>query len=65
MIGHADSRRHGPLTPASSVAARPVNVGLGLWMSAKLPRSLRSLRSDFLGYGVSLVRLVIALRYLG
>jgi len=50
------------------LVAGPVNVGLGLWMGGKLPGILTVVAAGtvgFLGYGVSLVLFVIALRHLG
>jgi ABC-type nickel/cobalt efflux system permease component RcnA len=50
------------------LAAGPVNVGLGLWMGGKLPGIPTIVAAGmvgFLGYGVSLVAFVIALRHLG
>jgi drug/metabolite transporter (DMT)-like permease len=50
------------------LVAGPVNLGLGLWMGGKLPGVLTIVAAGmvgFLGYGVSLVLFVIALRHLG
>jgi drug/metabolite transporter (DMT)-like permease len=50
------------------LVAGPMNVGLGLWMGGKLPGMPTIVASGtvgFLGYGVSLVLFVIALRHLG
>jgi drug/metabolite transporter (DMT)-like permease len=50
------------------LVAGPVNVGLGLWMGGKLPDAPAIVAAGlvgFLGYGVSLVLFVIALRHLG
>jgi len=50
------------------LAAGAVNVGLGLWLGARLPGSApvaAALLLGFLGYGVSLVCFVLALRALG
>jgi drug/metabolite transporter (DMT)-like permease len=50
------------------LVAGPVNVGLGVWMGGKLPGVLTIVAAGmvgFLGYGVSLVLFVIALRHLG
>ncbi|SRR5579871_1367834 len=50
------------------LVAGPVNVGLGLWMGGKLPGVLTIVAAGtvgFLGYGMSLVLFVIALRHLG
>jgi drug/metabolite transporter (DMT)-like permease len=50
------------------LVAGPVNIGLGLWMGSTLP-GIPSIAGaglvGFLGYGVSLVLFVIALRHLG
>lgn len=48
--------------------AGPVNVGLGLWIGGKIPEIPAIVVAGivgFLGYGVSLVLFVIALRHLG
>src|SRR5262249_46573808 len=50
------------------LVAGPMNVGLGLWMGGKLPGMPTIVAAGtvgFLGYGVSLVLFVIALRHLG
>ena len=50
------------------LVAGPVNVGLGVWMGGKLPGVLTVVAAGmvgFLGYGVSLVLFVMALRHLG
>ena len=50
------------------LVAGPVNLGLGLCMGGKLPRVLTIVAAGmvgFLGYGVSLVLFVMALRHLG
>jgi len=50
------------------VVAGPVNVGLGLWMGGMLPEIPAIVAAGivgFLGYGVSLVLFVMALRHLG
>jgi drug/metabolite transporter (DMT)-like permease len=50
------------------LVAGPVNLGLGLWMGGKLPGVSTIVAAGmvgFLGYGVSLVLFVIALRHLG
>jgi drug/metabolite transporter (DMT)-like permease len=50
------------------LVAGPVNVGLGVWMGGKLPGVLMVVAAGmvgFLGYGVSLVLFVMALRHLG
>jgi drug/metabolite transporter (DMT)-like permease len=50
------------------LVAGPMNVGLGLWMGGKLPGVLTIAAAGvvgFLGYGVSLVLFVMALRHLG
>jgi drug/metabolite transporter (DMT)-like permease len=48
--------------------AGPVSVALGLWAGASLPGALDALLAaivGFLGYGVSLVLFILALRHLG
>jgi drug/metabolite transporter (DMT)-like permease len=48
--------------------AGPVNVALGLWAGASLPRAFDALFAGvvgFLGYGISLALFVVALRHLG
>lgn len=50
------------------LVAGPVNVGLGLWMGGKIPgfpTVVAAAIVGFLGYGVSLVLFVTALRHLG
>ena len=50
------------------LVAGPVNVGLGVWMGGNLPGVLTVVTAGmvgFLGYGVSLVLFVMALRHLG
>jgi drug/metabolite transporter (DMT)-like permease len=50
------------------LVAGPVNLGLGLWVGGRLPETPAIVAAGivgFLGYGVSLVLFVVALRHLG